>query len=372
MTMAAARGGGQASLMRFGWVLLSVAACSSPPPVDAGVPPRPADAGGVPHGAVETYAIDSILLGDTDRAGALSNSAWRTYGYDLDGLVTTQDSTDVCTRPSGSPRSNQADGDGGIDNATGSIVLPVLETMAGEPTPSVTETQAIRAGAFTLELALDGPSDTPSTAGIGLAVFTGASLGAPPTFDGQASWPVLASSLVDGATLASGARVALEDGYVTGAGIFVSGVPSDVPVVLPLWFPDRVRGALVLRVHRAVITFRHDASDPTRLVDGTIAGVLDPDELIEAVRSYGDANSRSLCGAAFDGIALMLQETQDILRDGTNAPGVPCDAISVGLGFTARRVGAPTAVAADAPAPPSLCDTPDAGAADAGDAAAGD
>lgn len=34
----------------------------------------------------------------------------------------------------------------------------------------------------------------------------------------------------------------------------------------------------------------------------------------------------------------------DILEDGTNAPGVPCDGISIGFGFDARLVANPTAV----------------------------
>jgi len=325
------------------------------------VPPRPADAGGVVHGGAETFVLDSILLGDTDRAGQPSNLAWKTYGYDLDGLITDKSSRDVCTLLSGSPFSNQADGKGGIDNAVGSVVLPVLETLAELPTPSAIATQVIRAGGFTLEIALDGPSDVPGTAGIGGQVFTGAALDSPPAFDGTTSWPVLASSLMDGATLAGGARVAFEDGYVTGDGTFVSGVPSDAPIVIPLRFPDRVQGALVLRIHHAVLTFQRDETDPTRLVNGTIAGVLDADELAEAVQEYANVNSPTLCGSSFDGIANQLRQAQDILRDGTNAPGVPCDAISIGVGFTARRVASPTIVASDPPAPPNLCDTPDAG-----------
>jgi len=42
-----------------------------------------------------------------------------------------------------------------------------------------------------------------------------------------------------------------------------------------------------------------------------------------------------------------------ILRDASNAPSEPSDAISIEIGFTARLVGSPTTVAPDPPLPPT-------------------
>ena len=94
---------------------------------DAVIPPRPTDAGGVSRGSVETFALDSVFLGETDRSGASSTAAWRRFGYDLDGLTTGLDSTNVCTLTVGASPSNQIDGNGGIDNAMGSILTPILD-----------------------------------------------------------------------------------------------------------------------------------------------------------------------------------------------------------------------------------------------------
>src|SRR4051812_12158703 len=47
------------------------------------------------------YALAKLYLGDTDRGGVASQTAWKTYGFDIDHKVTTKDSTDVCTLASG-------------------------------------------------------------------------------------------------------------------------------------------------------------------------------------------------------------------------------------------------------------------------------
>jgi hypothetical protein len=240
---------------------LAAIGCSKPSPAvteaDAVVPPRPAYAGGAVRGSVETFAIDAVFLGETDRAGTPSGIGWAGYGYDLDGLVTDATSTTACTLHVGAPRSNQTDGTAGRDNGFGSVLLPILQTSASDPAPSESDTVAIRGGAWTLEIELDGLSSEPNVVGIGAQVFAGGTFDGIPDFDGSTDWPILASSVNDGATIASGARVAFEDAYVTPDGTFVSGIPSDAPIDIPIVLPLAPE-PLVSRVHRAVVTFRLD------------------------------------------------------------------------------------------------------------------
>ena len=65
-----------------------------------------------------------------------------------------------------------------------------------------------------------------------------------------------------------------------------------------------------------------------------------------------------------------IRQASDMLKDGSQAPGVPCDGISVGLGFTGKRVGNPTKVAPVGNPPPDPCTNPpaDAGADTGADA----
>ena len=285
---------------------------------------------------IETFALDSIDLGEND---------WLTLGYDLDGKLTTKDSNDVCTQHPGAPRTNQADGNGGIDNAFGALVLPMLEVSLGDPTPSVTATNAIRQGVFTSQIQVTDLDDTPiqTCDGIKGQVFTSDAYGAHPAFDDTTDWPVLPESLNDGASLTAGAKAALADGYVQN-GVVVLENWRDAPVPLHLVFDGKT---LDLSVHHAIITFDHaDAPDAS---SGVLAGVLDTDELIAALAPVLPPCCEDGCTAD------PIRDASDILSDATNAPGVPCDAISFAIGFHARRVANPTKVAAPLPPPPPSC-----------------
>jgi hypothetical protein len=323
------------------------------------IPPRP-DAATVSRGVVETFAIDTFFLGETDRSGTASSQAWKAYGYDLDGLTTYETSTDVCDHASGAPRSNQVDGDYGIDNATGFVLTPILVSAVGVSTLSATTSQFVQDGHWTLQIQVDGMSGKDVEGIAAQVLVSGAYDQGAPAFDTSTDWPVLASSVRDG-----GALVRYENAYVTSDGIFVSGVVSSNPIVVPLLLPTNpkspIHGALAalpLRIHQATITFERSSDDPTRLINGTIAGVLYTEEIVDAARTCAGQMDTSLCNSAFNGFADQLRQAQDILQDGTNAQGVPCDAISIGVGFTARLVANPTKVVPDPQPLPDACPSP--------------
>ena len=45
------------------------------------------------------------------------------------------------------------------------------------------------------------------------------------------------------------------------------------------------------------------------------------------------------CGSAWSAISQQILQAQDILVDGTNTAGQPCNAISIGLGFDGVQIG---------------------------------
>src|SRR5579871_3438672 len=67
--------------------------CTVPPPAPSGPPSTII--------ASHDYAVRHLYLGDTDRSGNTDPNAWKTFGYDLDGKVTTEASFDVCTQAAG-------------------------------------------------------------------------------------------------------------------------------------------------------------------------------------------------------------------------------------------------------------------------------
>ena len=126
------------------------AGCSGGPTAPPGQPPTKPSGPTTTGTATETFAIQTLLLGEADRVTKTpSTTAWKSYGYNLDGKTTTKDSTDVCTA---AVKTNQIDGNNGIDNAFGSVILPIIQTAASLQTPSDTISQAIDSGSFTIQL----------------------------------------------------------------------------------------------------------------------------------------------------------------------------------------------------------------------------
>ncbi len=318
---------------------------------DAPGEPPPEPDSGTPTTNVYTFAIQTVFLGEADRNGTQSNTAWKSYGYDLDGLVTDKSSTNVCTLAAGAPKTVQVDGLSGIDNSWGQSILPIIQTAASLPTPSQNETAFIDQGSFTIQIQVTGLSDDPQQSAIGLSsqVFVSGAYGnGTPAFDTSTNWPVLSTSVVDGATIASGSTVQFNASYVSN-GTFVSGAGPN-PVLLSI----DVGGIIMpLAIHEAIITFDHTAHADA--LNGTIAGVIDTQEFLTALQKVAGSISTSLCGAAFDGIAAQIEQAQDILKDGTNVPNVSCNGISIGVGFNAKLVANPTTVVTAPPPAPDPC-----------------
>ncbi len=320
---------------------------------EGGIPtkPPPPDSG-TPTTVTATYALQTIFLGEAPRdGGAPSTTAWKDFGFNIDGLQTIKSSTNVCTLQPGAPTVNQVDGTNGIDNSFGETLLPIFQTVLSLPTPSMTETQAIDSGTWTVQLQITGLSDDAkqTAPNIVAQIFTsGAYDNGTPAFDTSTDWPVLSTSVVDGKTIASGSTMVFKDAFITN-GTFITQTAPD-PLVLSLNF----NGVPVeLRLHASTITFDHSA--PTDLTNGTIAGVLDTQEFVNTLQSVAGQFSTSLCGTAFAGIAQQIEQASDIMNDGTNAQGATCNGISVGIGFNAKQIANPTKVVQPPTPPPNPC-----------------
>jgi hypothetical protein len=317
---------------------------------DSGKPPPPDS--GTPTTITNTYALHTVYLGEADRSsGTPSTTAWKAYGLNLDGLQTVKADTNVCTLQTGAPKTNQVDGNNGIDNSFGGVILPIFQAALSQPTPSVTETAAIDQGTWTVQLTITGLSDDPqqTAPGIVAQVYTSGQYdNGTPAFDSTTDWPVLTTSVKDGQNIASGSTMVFKDAFIEN-GAFVTQTAPD-PLVLSLSF----NGVPVeLHLHDATIMFQH--SSPTDLTNGTIAGVLDTEEFVTTLQSVAGQFSTTLCGAAFNGIAQQIRQASDIMNNGTNGAGQTCNGISVGIGFDAKRIANPTKVVAPPPPPTDPC-----------------
>jgi hypothetical protein len=273
--------------------------------------------------------VSKLLLGDTTPDGISDANAWKQYGFDVDGLVSTKDSTDLCKPIQGAAAGKvYPDGDAGIDNSFGKNVLPIIASLASDPTATINS--SITAGEFTLLVELEGltaAADAPDVTG---KLFSGSTMASQPKFDGTDCWPVTAESLTDAndiesatalfpmSTLASNHFESASAGTTVSMTFSLGGLP------------------FTLTIHEARIAMDLDA-DHQGAQSGQIGGVLDTEELVAALKTAAGSFDPSLCsGSTFENIANQFRQASDILADGTQDPNQDCNGISIGIGFRAK------------------------------------
>lgn len=308
---------------------------ASPPPPG---PMQPADGT-----STVTFAVSSVLWGNTDPDGGLDLAdGWKQYGYNIDG-VAPGDVAAFCKPVQGASATLvHQEGIDGIENAFGHIVLPLLPEnttidnciCCDIPRPS------------TVLLSLDqlgtGSSYNPLPARVASSnppdnYFDAGGCGYPP-FDGTDVWPVdqgTAESLT--------ASYFVNDTWVSGpiARLSVVFQGIDVPQTP---FPFDI-------VH-ARITMRLDPTHKTATA-GVISGVLPTADFQHQLLMFAGSVSPSFCTSSILMSLLdSIGQASDIMQDGTQDPTKTCDGISIGLGFVASidQVG-PTVPAVTAPDP---------------------
>ena len=307
---------------------------------------RGAPAGAAPAtiGSYRTFAVKQLYLGGTTFDGTVSQDAWKDYGYDLDGKTTNSKSTDVCTQAEGAQKSAQTDGTNGTDNSFGENILPIITSV--QATAEADVNKSITGGSFTVMLDLKGLTDDAAQSNTGLSgqVLAGGIYDpvnkTAPAFDLMTDWPVSPALLSDGKTIDNGSAIQLLPAttYITG-GEFVTQASK---ITLSL----AIGGiALDLDINKAIITFDHSSSNTA--AKGIIAGVINAQQLVAGLQKVAGILQTSLCNdsAAFQQIAQEILQASDIMSDGTNGAGQACDAISVGIGFTALEIMHPDKVA---------------------------
>jgi hypothetical protein len=324
-------------------------------PTEAGkAPPPSGDASASTASTI--FALHHLWLGDSlpdpsfmpDTAG----TAWASFGYNIDGLLTTEASTDVCTldTAAGATPAKQVDGVNGIDNSFGKNIVPLLASAL--PNLSQTVSASIASGAFNVILGTVGLTKSPTQTNTGLkgAIFNGAPFGGTPPlndagfFKTTDEWPIYGDSLKG--SLEAGAVEEFSSAYVTN-GVWVNGSPGDITLELLLQGQP-----LVLQIHQAQVSFTHtvDAAGQDHATNGYISGVLKTSELLQEINIV--AAQQDYCAEA--GLLLgVMAASSDILHDGTNVKGKACDGISIGLAFDADGVAAPATVVPSVDAGPA-------------------
>lgn len=298
-----------------------------------------------------TFAVTRLYLGDTRRDGTPDpENAWKAYGFDLDGKVSTPASTDLCQPKVASVKERvYQDGDGGIDNAFGVSVLPILSALAPPFSQGVND--AIAQGSFTLLLDLDKLGPAADQAPLVVRAYRAGALGSAPKLDGTDAWPVRAASLTD----ASDPSTAVEHFPMSWLcqDTWQSGLAGELTLDLVM-----TGVPFQLHIHHA---FLQMDLDPGRddAVNGTIAGILDPEEILHEIFQAALIVEPDLCMQthtydAYQSLREQLDACADTLLDGSQDPQKTCQGITIGLGFDAHRAQRGPVDTTPPPVPPCM------------------
>lgn len=285
-------------------------------------------------------AIRKLYLGDTDRKGVTSSTAWEEFGYDLDGKISTKDSKDLCQPAEGVSASVvYEDGEDGRDNSFGKNILTIITGLASDASTQINN--SIEGGSFTIMLSLDELGADAEANGIHSKLYGGsklvdmAGMEIAPAWDGTDEWPVI-YELLEGGDITK-PKVEFPDSYVvkdpaSGARTWVSGDFGDV--TLNLSISDFT---LSLNIRHAVISMEL-ADDNATATNGTIAGILDTEQLITELGKVSGQFDICPGDSTFESIAQQIRQASDIGKDGAQDPKAVCDGISIGLGFEMQKV----------------------------------
>ena len=296
-----------------------------PPRVPA---PRPEPVAGAPtvRGRLVTVAVTSFLLGDIDWAGELRNDAWHDYGFDLDGLQSTTESSDHHCFAGG--LAYQADGPEGRDNGFARYFLRVLHNFTESRAVSKQTNDAIADGEHTLLFRIDGIADSGPQANVEVSAFVGGAAGSTPLFNGQDRWQVRESS-VDGGDV-SRPRTTYR-GYVADD-VFVATTRTTQPIEITF---RGYRLRLPMREATLSLDLRSIRSGGCTTY-GVLTGALVATDMREPIQRLAFEMFRTCYEDAVRLVVGTIGIQGDIRSDLSNGNSdLDCDAVSIGIGFVA-------------------------------------
>jgi hypothetical protein len=339
--------------------------------------PKPSSAPALPP---IYLAIKSTRLGGSDKEGNRVATAWQDQGFDLDGTCTH---SGTCPDDGGTPPESckpvsaelPIDGNYCRDNTFGRL------SFFANSVPEIGQKYGLNDDAFNCALCtgsynylikISDYNGTPNDDNVRIDAYPSPGVEPDryinadcsksnwrdlyPCFSADMPWTVQESAVSgpkSGADLPP-ANTFDDKAYVRD-GYLVVNLPPDTL----FWFPGkRARAtAYPLYLKKALVTGKlGKAQNGTwALSDGIIAGSATGEDLVRGFRLIGFCETDS----NYEAVKSFLLKNLDILASGENRPDVPCDAVSLGVAFTASQASPGGLVPVE---PLKECEQRDAGA----------
>jgi hypothetical protein len=284
-------------------------------------------------GGLTCAAGEGIVLAATKLTfGEGNGGQWKKVGFNLDGLMTTTISTDVCQpNANAMPVVPYPDGDEGIDNSFGKNLLPLILSLY--PTWVPDTNSGLQNGIFNVLLKMDCLPPTGDVPVLNTRLFGGTTLGATPKYDGTDKWPV-SPELLSNPKDPESSTVVFQNSSVIGT-TFDGGKNATFILTIPIKTATMSTSIkLTLYGARTTMTLAADRKSST---SGRIGGVLNTEEFLAEMKKVGAL--LGFCDSPlFAGLLTQARQSSDIMADGSQDPTKTCDGISMGLGFEMKEV----------------------------------
>jgi hypothetical protein len=292
------------------------------------------------------FVVRKIFFGDSDRTGQPRSGAWKTYGEDIDGIISTKESHGECRRISGAPPWVREDGDEGIDNASGHMLVSWMFPLVSAP--SAYASKAIEDGGRTPMFLVGNWPHGAEAARVVVGFAYAEKTSTPPRWDGSDI-----RSLAGDWTNGTGPSVSFPHASSCDGELVSGEATAALLLELPPWTTSPEQRGLRLSIRRAHVEMKVAPDGMT--ASGTISGIMVTEELVRAFDEFAGSISPELCGGStYDAYVAEVLQASDILSDGSQDPNVDCNGISVGIGFEAVAATAGDIAPATDP-PKNLC-----------------
>lgn len=317
-----------------------------PPERPAGLPQQASGTG-----KTLTFAVKRLYLGTQTHLGESSSTAWREWGFDLDGRCTdlnaSKQGIGTCLRVDTSTADVLVDGDRCRDNNFGSQIMGLVTTF--NTNVETTTTASILKGSGTIGVVITDVDDGADDGFAPGMIYSLDSMGtAMPAWDGTDVRKV-ADTSVKNLDL-SQPLVGFPKGYIRG-NVWVSGEGDAFNL------PFGLGGtALVLPLQAGRLAIPLDATHTQSPEPALIVGAIPLVDLEAAMKPV--AASAGLCpgNSLYDGLIAKMLTFPDLVIGAPNLQDTTktCDGLSVGLGFELKPIQPLTQVVATT-ASPSKC-----------------